>query len=127
MVRRVRISLKEMNPTQHSAAVALVSSALSPRGFEKVQQMIEGDEVNKINEGNNPSSARIDISVLGTLSETDPWMLQFGDHHLALNITIAGERGMLTPTLTGGATCAIHHQRENRAVGSSSLAPPPLA
>src|SRR5450432_1470908 len=28
-------------------------------------------------------------------------MLQFGGHHLALNITIAGERGVLTPSLTG--------------------------
>jgi hypothetical protein len=28
-------------------------------------------------------------------------MLQFGGHHLALNITIAGERGILTPSLTG--------------------------
>jgi hypothetical protein len=28
-------------------------------------------------------------------------MLQFGGHHLALNITIDGERGVLTPTLTG--------------------------
>jgi hypothetical protein len=28
-------------------------------------------------------------------------MLQFGGHHLALNITIAGSRGVLTPTLTG--------------------------
>jgi Protein of unknown function (DUF3500) len=30
-----------------------------------------------------------------------PWMLQFGGHHLALNITIMGERGVLAPTLTG--------------------------
>jgi hypothetical protein len=28
-------------------------------------------------------------------------MLQFGGHHLALNLTMAGERGVLTPTLTG--------------------------
>ena len=28
-------------------------------------------------------------------------MLEFGGHHLALNLTIAGERGVLTPTLTG--------------------------
>ncbi len=28
-------------------------------------------------------------------------MLQFGGHHLALNITISGARGILTPTLTG--------------------------
>ena len=41
------------------------------------------------------------ISFLGTPSEKTPWMLQFGGHHLALNITIDGERGVLTPTLTG--------------------------
>src|SRR5215467_11013375 len=37
-VPRGGISLKEMIPAQRSAAMALVSSALSPRGFEKVQQ-----------------------------------------------------------------------------------------
>lgn len=41
------------------------------------------------------------ISFLGTPSTKQPWMLQFGGHHLALNITIAGTRGVLTPTLTG--------------------------
>jgi hypothetical protein len=41
------------------------------------------------------------VSILGTPSEKNPWMLQFGGHHLALNITIVGERGILTPTLTG--------------------------
>src|SRR5579885_1931496 len=41
------------------------------------------------------------ISFLGKPSTTSPWMLQFGGHHLALNITIAGNRGVLTPTLTG--------------------------
>ncbi len=41
------------------------------------------------------------LSILGTPSETAPWMLQFGGHHLALNITMAGGRGVITPTLTG--------------------------
>jgi hypothetical protein len=102
-VPRAGLSLKEMNPAQRSAAMALVSSALSPRGFEKVQQIMEGDEVNKIKERNNPIFGKdlYYVSILGTPSETDPWMLQFGGHHLALNITIAGERGVLTPTLTG--------------------------
>src|SRR5207249_6931431 len=40
------------------------------------------------------------ISILGTPSEKDPWMLQFGGHHLGLNITIAGANGVLTPSLT---------------------------
>jgi hypothetical protein len=41
------------------------------------------------------------ISFLGAPSTSNPWMLQFGGHHLALNITIDGSQGILTPTLTG--------------------------
>ena len=127
MVPRSGINLKEMSATQRAAAMALLSSVLSPRGFEKVQQIMEGDEINKNtdtgppqsgNNGGGPPPRRSSsrppfgngpifgkdlyfISFLGKPSEKDPWMLQFGGHHLALNITIAGEHGVLTPTLTG--------------------------
>ena len=40
------------------------------------------------------------ISILGKPSVSDPWMLQFGGHHLALNITMVGRDGILTPSLT---------------------------
>lgn len=152
IVPRAGLSMGELNPAQRAAALAVVSSALSPRGFEKVQQIMDGDEVLKTTEGNGrgpggppqgrgpggppPDGGRggppqgrgpgdpgnggrgrgrggngggglqfgkdlYYISILGTPSEKNPWMLQFGGHHLALNITIAGERGVLTPTLTG--------------------------
>ena len=103
MVRRAGLRVGELSAAQRSAALALVSSALSRRGFEKVQQIMEGDELLKSNARNNPIFGKdlYYISILGTPSEKDPWMLQFGGHHLALNITIAGERGVLTPTLTG--------------------------
>jgi hypothetical protein len=142
-VLRGGISLKDMSPAQRSAAMALVSAALSRKGFEKVQQIMEGDEVNKNIEANRPRGGNNGsqppprdrntpppgdpngpppgnrppfggppdstifgkylyyISILGKPSEKAPWMLQFGGHHLALNITIDGERGILTPTLTG--------------------------
>jgi hypothetical protein len=103
MVSRGGLSLKEMTAAQRSAALALVSSALSRRGFEKIQQIVEADETLKHNEGNNPmfGGDLYYVSILGTPSLKDPWMVQFGGHHLALNITIASERGVLTPTLTG--------------------------
>ena len=136
MVPRAGVSLKEMTPAQRSAAMALVSSVLSQRGFEKVQQIMEGDEQLKMQPGRGgggpppgrggggPPPGRGSggpppgrggnggngvqfgkdlyfVSILGTPSEKNPWILQFGGHHLALNITIAGERGILTPTLTG--------------------------
>ena len=43
----------------------------------------------------------------GTRLTDRPWMLQFGGHHLALNVTIAGSRGVLTPTLTGAQPAAF--------------------
>lgn len=102
MVRRAGLTMGELSAAQRSAAMALVSAALSRRGFEKVQEIVEGDEVLKSNGGNNPMFGKdlFYISILGTPSEKEPWMLQYGGHHLALNITIAGERGILTPTLT---------------------------
>ena len=101
-VPRAGLSLQELNVAQRSAALALVATALSPKGFEKVQQIMEGDEVLKTNAGNNRMFGKdlYYLSILGTPSEKDPWLLQFGGHHLALNITLAGERGVLTPTLT---------------------------
>ena len=47
MVPRAGLSMGELNAAQRSAALALVSSALSRQGFEKVQQIMEGDEVLK--------------------------------------------------------------------------------
>lgn len=103
MVPRAGLKMGDLSAAQRSAAMALVASTLSPHGFEKVEQIVEGDEVLKKNE-NNPKMFGKDlfyISILGKPSEKDPWMLQFGGHHLALNVTIAGEHGVLTPTLTG--------------------------
>jgi hypothetical protein len=103
MVPRAGLSMGELTAAQRSAAMALLSSALSRRGFEKVQQIVQADETLKRNENNNPmfGESLYYISILGTPSAKEPWMLQFGGHHLALNITIDGERDILTPTLTG--------------------------
>jgi hypothetical protein len=127
IVPRTGISIGEMNAAQRTAAMAMMSAALSSRGLEKVQQIMDGDEVLKSQESGRgpggpppPGAGRgrggrggppgggllfgkdlYYISFLGTPSEKTPWMLQFGGHHLALNITVVGEHDILTPTLTG--------------------------
>ena len=61
------------------------------------------------------------ISFLGKPSAANPWMLQFGGHHLALNITIAGTKGVLTPTLTGAQPAAFQlNGKTIRPVGRES-------
>src|SRR5215204_2901854 len=103
MTPRAGLKLGDLSAAQRSAAMSLLSSVLSPRGYEKIQQIMDADEVLRSNERNNPMFGRdlYFISLLGTPSEKQPWMLQFGGHHLAVNVTIAGEAGVLTPTLTG--------------------------
>ena len=39
------------------------------------------------------------LALLGTPSLTEPWMMQFGGHHLAINLTIVGKSNVLTPSL----------------------------
>src|SRR6185503_7701256 len=39
------------------------------------------------------------FAFLGTPSTTTPWMLQFGGHHLAINLTLAGRQASMTPSL----------------------------
>jgi hypothetical protein len=136
-VPRGGVALKNMTPAQRAAAMNLVATALSKKGYEKVLQIMEGDEVlkrsdtgpgnngNRAPRGNGPRGAGgpppgspagpppgrpggamfgkdlYYLSFLGAPSEKTPWMLQFGGHHLALNVTIDGDQGILTPTLTG--------------------------
>ena len=39
------------------------------------------------------------LAFVGTPSTTAPWMLQFGGHHLAINLTLAGSQASMTPSL----------------------------
>jgi len=102
MVPRAGLSMGELTEAQRAAAMGLVSAALSERGFEKVRQIMEGDELLKKGDRGGTMFGKdlFYISILGTPSVKDPWMLQFGGHHLGLNVTIVGERGVLTPSLT---------------------------
>src|SRR5436853_634953 len=62
-----------------------------------------GDEALKIASGARGTMFGRDlyyISIMGKPSTSDPWMIQFGGHHLALNITMVGREGILTPSHT---------------------------
>src|SRR5713101_7735728 len=93
----------DLSGPQRKAAMGLLAATLSKRGFEKVLAIVEGDEMLRVADGGGRPMFGRDlfyISILGKPSVKDPWMLQFGGHHLALNITIVGRDGSLTPSLT---------------------------
>lgn len=110
----------DMTARQREAALALVAAALSREGYQKVTDIMNGDEVLKNAGGGrtggrqggaNPGPAggrgggirfgldEYYIALLGTPSATAPWMIQFGGHHLAINVTVVGANSVLTPSL----------------------------
>lgn len=104
----------DLSAAQREAALKLLATALSKQGLQKVKEIMEGDEVLKTPEsGSGPSGGppggrmrgpifgrdEYYLAFLGTPSLTQPWMIQFGGHHLAINLTIVGKSNVLTPSL----------------------------
>jgi hypothetical protein len=103
------LRLGEMTPVQEKAALALVAATLSREGFQKAMEIVDADEVLETRSAptRKPGApirfgrAFYYVSILGKPSATDTWMLQFGGHHLGINVTLAGRENVLTPTHTG--------------------------
>jgi hypothetical protein len=103
------LRLGEMTPAQESAALALVATVLSREGYQKAMEVTDADEVLEVRSAptRKPGApirfgrAFYYVSILGKPSTTDRWMLQYGGHHLAINVIFAGRENVLTPTHTG--------------------------
>jgi Protein of unknown function (DUF3500) len=101
-VPRPGLRLGSLTAAQHDAAMHLLQVLLSPKGYQKVLDIIGSDQA--LHDSGQPfdsGAAVYTIGIFGAPSTTTSWMLEFGGHHLALNITIAAEHGVSTPTLTG--------------------------
>jgi hypothetical protein len=113
------LKLGAMTPAQEKAALALVATVLSADGFRKVMQIVDADQV--LEERSQPTRkpgtrvifgrAEYYVSILGQPSAA-PWMVQFGGHHLAINVTVGAAQSVLTPTHTGAqpATYTLNGQ-----------------
>jgi hypothetical protein len=115
LFQRKGLRLGDLSMAQRQAALALVAAALSRDGYRKVTDIMNGDEVLK-NAGGGRTGGRpgggggrgggvrfgLDeyyLALLGAPSSTSPWLIQFGGHHLAINVTVVGASSVLTPSL----------------------------
>lgn len=99
---RAGIELGSLNINQRAAATHLLQVSLSAEGYQKVKEIMGSDQV--LADAGTDFVAGTDhylIAILGSPDNIKPWMIEFGGHHLGLNVVIAGQRGTLTPTLTG--------------------------
>jgi len=103
---RHSLRMGDLTPPQKAAVLALLETALSRDGYRKVMEIVRGDEVLRRPGGGGAPGGRVAfgeaeyyLAFVGTPSTTAAWMLQFGGHHLAINLTMAGSAASMAPSL----------------------------
>jgi hypothetical protein len=113
-VPRNGLRLGDLTKEQRSLAMDVLAAVLSKNGYQKVVDIVDADQ--RLAEtsgrgrggkggGNRPGplfgADQYYLAIFGKPSEKEPWMVQFGGHHLGVNVTVIGKNFVLTPTHTG--------------------------
>jgi Protein of unknown function (DUF3500) len=100
VAERAGLALGDMDADQQAAALAVMEAALSEQGYTRLQDIRTADAYLAEDGGDNFSADEYYIAFYGEPSGTGEFTLQFGGHHLAYNLTYAGDDVSLSPTLT---------------------------
>ncbi|MGS0648546.1 DUF3500 domain-containing protein [Komagataeibacter melomenusus] len=114
-VPRPGVQIGHLTTEQRTAALHLLQTLLSAKGYQKVRDIMGADQA--LADSDTPfasGEAVYTIAIFGVPSATKPWMVQFGGHHLGLNLVIDGPHGTMTPTLTGAQPAL--YQRDGQMV-----------
>ena len=124
MVPRNGMRLGDLTKAQRAAAMDAVAAVLSKAGYQKIVDIMDGDQELTTGKGGGKGPKAmfgVDqyyIAFFGKPSPTEPWLLQFGGHHLGLNVTVIGKNFVLTPTHTGAQpTSFVRNGKEVRPLG----------
>jgi hypothetical protein len=150
MFERSGLRMGDMTETQRRAVLSLLQTALSANGYRKVTEIMRGDEVLRTTgggagprgggpprggppPGGGPPAGGgrgggpmfgLDnywLAFLGAPSTTTPWMLQFGGHHLAINLTLGGSNASMTPSLPAAQPASYSFEgKEIRPLGQEN-------
>jgi hypothetical protein len=112
MVKRNGVRMGDLTQAQRDAAMDLLRAVLSKEGYQKVIDIMNADETlvgGKGGKGGKKGGKKGSmfgndnyyLALFGTPSPTRPWMVQFGGHHLGINVTLVGKASVLTPSHTG--------------------------
>jgi hypothetical protein len=107
MVPRNGVRMGDLTAAQRKLAMEAIAAVLSKEGFQKVVNIVDADQklAESDRRGRGPNAMfgadQYYLAFFGKPSAENPWMLQFGGHHLGLNVTVIGKHFVLTPTHTG--------------------------
>jgi hypothetical protein len=100
---RAGLRMDKLSADQRAAVLKILQAALSPEGYAQVTQITTADGV-LATQGGPQLDFGADhywIRILGTPGPAGPWTVQYGGHHLAVNVTLNGKDVTIAPTLWG--------------------------
>jgi hypothetical protein len=101
-VPRPGLRIGELTVAERYAAHGLLRAVLSPMGYQKVLDIMAADQT--LADEGEPYASGYDaytVALFGQPAASSPWMLQFGAHHLGLNVTFVGDKAVCAPLHTG--------------------------
>jgi hypothetical protein len=101
-VPRPGLRMGELTVTERDAAHGLLKAVLSPMGYQKVLEIMAADQM--LADEGTPYASGYDaytFALFGQPVASSPWMIQFGGHHLGLNVTLVGDKAVCAPLHTG--------------------------
>jgi hypothetical protein len=103
MAKRPGLPFSALTPQQRELGFAVLRSVLGDYGYKKVTAITSADEhlgeTAQVGFATGPNAYL--MAIFGTPSLTDPWAIEYGGHHLGLNVAIKGSAQEMAPTLTG--------------------------
>jgi Protein of unknown function (DUF3500) len=103
------VMLEAFGTNARNAAMQLMATCLSERGFEQARNVmrVNGLVVEITNSPDEFGEWPYWMSFFGEPSTTEPWAWQIDGHHLNLNIFVLGDQIVFTPSLMGSEPCDI--------------------
>jgi hypothetical protein len=101
-VPRPGLRMGELTVAEREATHGLLKTVLSPMGYQKVLDIMAADQA--LADEGTPYASGYDaytFALFGQPVASSTWMLQFGGHHLGLNVTFVGDKAVCAPLHTG--------------------------
>ena len=102
MFPRGGLKLGELTKEQRANLNNLLAEFMSEKGVRNINYQLAAADTLIRNSFSKYGSKFYYVAFLGEPSTEQPWMFQFGGHHLAINITVYGSDVSFSPMLTGG-------------------------
>lgn len=102
IVDRVGLARDNFTDTQEEAVLNLLRVMFSEDGYNKIQEIMNADQVEEDSGVDYEAGlGSYTLGFFGQPSLTSLWMIQFGGHHLGMNMAMYGSKAVIAPLLTG--------------------------